>query len=68
MEKNITDCEKKDFSPYYERALDLQATKIINQAKEIAKMVNVHSRDIKNTKISHAFMFLLKVIIKKIQK
>lgn len=53
---------------YFERALDLQAKKIESQTQELARMNRVYLREVRKTKISEAFRFLIQVIFNKIKK
>lgn len=53
---------------YFERALDLQKKKIENQALELARMNSIYLREVRKTKIAHAFKFLIQVIFNKIKK
>jgi len=54
-----------DLDRYYERAMELQAKKIEFQSQELARMNRVYMRNVRATKISEAFRFLIQVIFKK---
>lgn len=53
---------------YYERALEAQAKRIEFQTLELARMNRIYQREVRTTKISEAFRFLISVIINKIKK
>ena len=53
---------------FYQRALEIQKEKIDSQARELARMNRVYTRDVRTAKVKEVLRFLLSVIINKIKK